>query len=96
MRQHIDEQAWQEALLHELKRYADLLQVWQKPRRLESIFFGGGTPSLMKPQTVETILKQAEIMLKQAGTILNSRKPILVARPGCGPLVCRSLLCHQF
>ena len=59
MRQHIDEQAWQEALLHELKRYAKLLQVWQQPRRLESIFFGGGTPSLMKPQTVETILKQA-------------------------------------
>ena len=59
MRQYIDEQAWQEALLHELKRYADLLQVWQQPRRLESIFFGGGTPSLMKPQTVETILKQA-------------------------------------
>ncbi|RZI46692.1 coproporphyrinogen III oxidase [Candidatus Finniella inopinata] len=59
VRQHIDEQAWQEALLHELKRYAHLLQTWQQPRRLESIFFGGGTPSLMKPQTVETILNQA-------------------------------------
>ena len=59
VRQQIDEEAWQEGLLFELSRYAQLLQTWQQPRRLESIFFGGGTPSLMKPSTVEGILKQA-------------------------------------
>ncbi len=59
VRQHIDEAAWQQGLLHELKRYAQLIQGWGQPCLLTSIFFGGGTPSLMHPQTVENLIHNA-------------------------------------
>lgn len=55
VRQSIDEMAWQNALIHELKRTFDLTG----PRQLESIFFGGGTPSLMHPKTVGAIIETA-------------------------------------
>lgn len=55
VRQSIDELAWQNALIHELKRTFDLTG----PRQLQSIFFGGGTPSLMHPNTVGAIIEAA-------------------------------------
>lgn len=55
MRQRIDELAWQNALIHELKRTFELTG----PRELQSIFFGGGTPSLMHPKTVGAIIETA-------------------------------------
>ncbi|MDX2028102.1 MAG: radical SAM family heme chaperone HemW [Alphaproteobacteria bacterium] len=48
----IDHQAWCDAYARELAYYAQLLP----QRRVTSIFFGGGTPSLMEVKTVETIL----------------------------------------
>jgi oxygen-independent coproporphyrinogen-3 oxidase len=51
----IDERAWARALVGAIDRYADELG----PRSLDSIFFGGGTPSLMAPATVATVIDRA-------------------------------------
>jgi len=55
VRASIDEKVWAEALIKELNSAA--LRVG--PRRLTSIFFGGGTPSLMHPQTVSALISRA-------------------------------------
>ncbi|GGZ25316.1 radical SAM family heme chaperone HemW [Asticcacaulis endophyticus] len=54
-----------EAILTDLKTHADLLG----PRRLVSIFFGGGTPSLMKPEWVAEIVAMARTLLPPDGDI---------------------------
>ncbi|PPR35876.1 MAG: Oxygen-independent coproporphyrinogen-III oxidase-like protein, partial [Alphaproteobacteria bacterium MarineAlpha9_Bin6] len=48
----VDDAEWRNALLTETKRIAPQLRT----RRISSIFFGGGTPSLMAPETVSAIL----------------------------------------
>ena len=55
VRASIDENSWEEALLKELDQTAKRIG----PRTLTSIFFGGGTPSLMRPKTVEALIKRA-------------------------------------
>src|SRR6478672_6263325 len=52
VRASINQDAWREALLADLAHEARLLP----GRRLTSIFFGGGTPSLMEPATVGAII----------------------------------------
>ncbi len=48
----VDQRDWARALVLELERYA-----WITSERLvTSIFFGGGTPSLMEPALIETLL----------------------------------------
>ena len=54
VRARIDETAWAEALCRELDYFA----TFAGPRRVTSIFFGGGTPSLMSPTTVGRILER--------------------------------------
>lgn len=49
----IDHDQWRAAYKKELEHYAGMLP----DRRVTSIFFGGGTPSLMQPATVEVILR---------------------------------------
>jgi putative oxygen-independent coproporphyrinogen III oxidase len=56
VRAEIDQAAWREALLRDLGHEADLLP----GRRVASIFFGGGTPSLMPPETVAAVIEAAE------------------------------------
>ncbi|USI73241.1 radical SAM family heme chaperone HemW [Sphingomonas morindae] len=56
VRAEIDEAAWRDALLAELAHEAALVP----GRPLGSIFFGGGTPSLMAPATVAALLAAAE------------------------------------
>lgn len=51
----IDHDAWRDALLADLAWEAALLP----GRRLTSIFFGGGTPSLMPPATVAALIDAA-------------------------------------
>jgi oxygen-independent coproporphyrinogen-3 oxidase len=55
VRASIDQDVWREALLTDLAHEAQLLP----GRRLTSIFFGGGTPSLMEPSTVEAVIAAA-------------------------------------
>ena len=54
VRDRIDETRWRNALLAELDRAADALP----GRRVSSIFFGGGTPSLMEARTVAALLER--------------------------------------
>jgi len=56
VRAEIDETAWRDALLADLAHEATLTA----GRKLGSIFFGGGTPSLMAPATVAAVLDAAE------------------------------------
>ncbi len=55
VRASIDQDAWREALLADLAHEARLL----RGRTLTSIFFGGGTPSLMDPPTVAAVIDAA-------------------------------------
>lgn len=55
VREVIDQDAWREALLTDLAHEARLLP----DRTLSSIFFGGGTPSLMDPATVAAVIGAA-------------------------------------
>jgi putative oxygen-independent coproporphyrinogen III oxidase len=52
----IDQQAWLAALLADMAHEAALTQ----GRKLSSIFFGGGTPSLMPPATVAALIAAAQ------------------------------------
>ncbi len=58
VRDSVDHAAWQDALLAEMRH--ERAQVADEP--LDSIFFGGGTPSLMPPQLVEVLLCEAEAL----------------------------------
>lgn len=55
VRPRIEQALWRRALLTELGHWIDRLG----PRRLVSIFFGGGTPSLMDPATVGAVIERA-------------------------------------
>jgi oxygen-independent coproporphyrinogen-3 oxidase len=55
VRSTIDQDRWRDALLADLAHEARLLP----GRKLTSIFFGGGTPSLMDPATVEAVIAAA-------------------------------------
>lgn len=52
VRDRVDHQRWREAMLVELDHYA----AKTNGREVTSIFFGGGTPSLMEPATVGAII----------------------------------------
>ncbi len=54
VRSSIDEGRWQRALLAELDHFAAELR--DQPREVVSVFFGGGTPSLMPPAITAAIL----------------------------------------
>lgn len=56
VRDSVDQAEWQAALLADLRHEAALLP----ERKVSSIFFGGGTPSLMPPATVATLIAEAE------------------------------------
>ncbi|MYM55363.1 radical SAM family heme chaperone HemW [Thalassovita mangrovi] len=70
----IDQSRWLRAYLAELDRYAE-----EVPHRvLNSIFFGGGTPSLMNPDVVHAILERVRQIWPQA----NDLEVTLEANPG--------------
>jgi putative oxygen-independent coproporphyrinogen III oxidase len=55
VRASIDQESWREALLADLAYEADVVP----GRELTSIFFGGGTPSLMEPSAVAAVIEAA-------------------------------------
>lgn len=69
----IDQKRWLAAYLSELDRVAALTG----PRILDSVFFGGGTPSLMAPETVAAIMER----VKKNWRISNSLEVTLEANP---------------
>ena len=56
VRESVDQDAWRTALLKDMAHEAGLT----KGRPLTSIFFGGGTPSLMPPATVSALIDAAQ------------------------------------
>ena len=70
----IDESRWVRAYLREIDRYAEELS----GRVLTSVFFGGGTPSLMAPETVEAILSR----IRKHWPMANDAEVTLEANPG--------------
>ena len=58
VRESVDQAAWRTALLADLRHEAALLP----GRTVGSIFFGGGTPSLMPPATVAAVIAEAEAL----------------------------------
>ena len=58
VRAAVDHDQWQEALLADLRHEAEL--AGGEP--LDSVFFGGGTPSLMPPALVARLLQEAEAL----------------------------------
>ena len=58
VREAVDQKRWREALLAELRYYARLVP----DRTITSIFFGGGTPSLMEPATVAALIAEAKAL----------------------------------
>lgn len=69
----VDQARWAEALAAEIRRYA-----LQTPgRHLSSIFFGGGTPSLMLPETVARVIDTA----RDCWTFANDIEITLEANP---------------
>ncbi|WP_336986501.1 radical SAM family heme chaperone HemW [Altererythrobacter aquiaggeris] len=56
VRQTIDLDLWQAGLLADMRYEAELAG----GEKLESVFFGGGTPSLMPPAMVSALLQEAE------------------------------------
>jgi putative oxygen-independent coproporphyrinogen III oxidase len=52
VRDRVDTARWQQALLADLDHHAELVP----GREVGSVFFGGGTPSLMPPETVAALL----------------------------------------
>lgn len=65
VRTSIDDDAWREGLLKELQYWAPQTPDYQ----MQSIFFGGGTPSLMPPTTVGALIDEAYRLWPAAGDI---------------------------
>jgi putative oxygen-independent coproporphyrinogen III oxidase len=70
----IDQDRWKRAYLSEIKRFA----ADTKDRRLDTVFFGGGTPSLMDSDLVHAILDE----IRQGWRQSNSFEVTLEANPG--------------
>ena len=69
----IDHARWRAAYLREIETYAALVP----DRVLTSIFFGGGTPSLMAPETVADVIAAA----RRAWPVANELEVTLEANP---------------
>ena len=70
---HIDEARWQSAYLSEIAR----LGAETEGRVLQSVFLGGGTPSMMSPDLVDAILRQ----IRATWPIANDIEITLEANP---------------
>jgi len=73
VRDGIPEQAYISALLADLEQ--ELPAIWGRP--VESVFFGGGTPSLFSPESIERLLGElrARITIKPGAEITLEANP---------------------
>jgi oxygen-independent coproporphyrinogen-3 oxidase len=62
VRETVDQARWRAGLLAELAHFAERIG----PRALSSIFFGGGTPSLMPPETAAAVIARARELFPPA------------------------------
>lgn len=69
----IDQRVWEAAYLAEIDRVG----IETSGRRLDTIFFGGGTPSLMEPSTVASIIER----VRTTWTMRNNPEITLEANP---------------
>lgn len=65
VREQIDHARWEAAYIRSLEHYAQRLG----KRCIDSIFFGGGTPSLMQPQSVEKFLDKVHALFPCANDL---------------------------
>ena len=65
VRERIEHDRWRAALVRELDHYADATA----GRKVTSVFFGGGTPSLMEPATVAAVLERIAARWPVADTL---------------------------
>jgi oxygen-independent coproporphyrinogen-3 oxidase len=65
VRERVDHARWRNALLRELEHYA----AGANGRTVTSIFFGGGTPSLMEPETVAALIQRVRDLFPVADDI---------------------------
>lgn len=71
---NIDQNRWKRAYLSETDRYAEML-----PNRvLNTVYFGGGTPSLMDPSVVSDVLER----IRKSWPVANDLEVTLEANPG--------------
>ena len=71
--QEIDQEAWLQAYL----KCLDEAAIKTSPRLLNTVFFGGGTPSLMSPKLVSEIMTR----IKSLWTVSNDLEVTLEANP---------------
>jgi oxygen-independent coproporphyrinogen-3 oxidase len=65
VRERIDHARWRAALLAELEHYARDM----RGQTVTSVFFGGGTPSLMEPETVAALIRRVRDLWPVAGDV---------------------------
>lgn len=70
----IDQSRWNRAYLREIDRYAKIVP----DRPLTSVYFGGGTPSLMDPDLVASIMAR----IRKHWSVTNDFEATLEANPG--------------
>jgi len=76
--EHVDHGAWRDALLRELAYEVERCDA----THLKSIFFGGGTPSLMDADTVSAVINAARTHWKPQGPPDDELEITLEANPG--------------
>lgn len=74
VREDVPQARWRQALVREIEAFAELAP----ERPLDTIFFGGGTPSLMPPETVAEVIEAA----RRAWGFGNRIEVTLEANPG--------------
>lgn len=74
VRRSIDHAAWEKSYLREIEYYAALT----KGRTVRSVFFGGGTPSLMAPETAASVIAA----IRKYWPVANDLEVTLEANPG--------------
>ena len=70
---HVDQSRWKAAYLSEVRRYGELTP----GRTLNTVFFGGGTPSLMDADLVHAVLEE----IRATWPVSNSFEVTLEANP---------------